>query len=177
MVYELIIRPIEPWLSDLPGSGLSFRTAPSTRAVRAGITNAGQVVAMPAPIVRPSLRPRGCWTRTGRGLNRTTGRGLLARCRSGVRGDDPRLTAVQHVAVAHAASDACADPPSRLSAPSVHRPGGSPDFGAVFRLRTLTADWPQRHGEPVTGSRLVEYRFIHIGDARHRRCAVPELSR
>jgi len=90
-------------------------------------------------------------------------RGLLLVADPVYEGDDPRLTAVQHVAVAPQASDGRAlIPPSRLSAPSVHRPGGSPDFGAVF-----AADVDQLTGLNATRDRLLaldwsKYRFIHM---------------
>ena len=174
-VYELIIRPIEPWLSDLrqwvviPDGALDYVPFAALRMPDRFVAMQHDVALTPAAWVLDTNRAR---------AQPHDRRGLLLVADPVYEGDDPRLTAVQHVAVAPQASDGRALDPARRG---YRRLPFTAREAAQISAQFSPADVDQLTGLNATRDRLLaldwsKYRFIHIATHGIVDARVPELS-
>jgi CHAT domain-containing protein len=174
-LYELIIRPIEPWLSGLrqwvviPDGALDYVPFAALRMPDQFVAMQHDVALTPAAWVLGT---------NGARAQPHDRRGLLLVADPVYEADDPRLTAVQHVAVTPQASARRAlDPAGR----GYRRLPFTAQEAARISAQFSPADVDQLTGLNATRDRLLsldwsKYRFIHIATHGIVDAQVPELS-
>jgi CHAT domain-containing protein len=173
-LYELIIRPIEPWLSGvsqwvvIPDGGLDYVPFAALRMADSFVALQHDVALTPAAWVLDTHRARAQPHR----------RGLLLVADPVYQADDPRLTALQHVVVTPQASARRAPDPARRG---YRRLPFTAQEAAQISAQFSPADVDQLTGLNATRDRLLsldwsKYRFIHIATHGIVDAQVPELS-
>jgi CHAT domain-containing protein len=174
-LYELIIRPIEPWLSGvsqwvvIPDGALDYVPFAALRMPDTFVALQHDVALTPAAWVLDTNRAR---------PQPHDRRGLLLVADPVYQADDPRLTAVQHVVVTPQASARRALDPARRG---YRRLPFTAQEAAQISAQFSPADVDQLTGLNATRDRLLsldwsKYRFIHIATHGIVDAQVPELS-
>jgi CHAT domain-containing protein len=174
-LYELIIRPIEPWLSGvrqwvvIPDGALDYVPFAALRMPDSFVALQHDVAFTPAAWVLDTNRAR---------AQPHDRRGLLLVADPVYQADDPRLTAVQHVGVTSQASARRALDPARRG---YQRLPFTAQEAAQISAQFSPADVDQLTGLNATRERLLsldwsKYRFIHIATHGIVDAQVPELS-
>jgi len=174
-LYELIIRPIEPWLSGvrqwvvIPDGALDYVPFAALRMPDKFVAVQHDVALTPAAWVLDT---------NGARAQPHDRRGLLLVADPVYQADDPRLTAVQHVAVTPQASATRALDPARRG---YRRLPFTAREAAQISAQFSPADVDQLTGLNATRDRLLsldwsKYRFIHIATHGIVDAQVPELS-
>jgi len=165
-LYELIIRPIEPWLSGAR-QWVLIRTAPSTMSRSQRSEGRTPSRSLSFAMQHDVASTPAAWMLDTRGTPAEPHerRGLLLVADPVYQADDPRLAALEKAAPTTQAFDqASARPrPSQLSAPCVYPPRRPRRSWPNFRRRR-SINWS---GVNATRERLLsldwsKYRFIHI---------------
>jgi len=174
-LYELIIRPIEPWLSGVrqwvvvPDGALDYVPFAALRTRDTFVALQHDVALTPAAWVLDTNETRA--QPHGR-------RGLLLVADPVYQADDPRLTAVQHAGVTPQAPAGRAMDPARRG---YRRLPFTAQEAAQISAQFSPADVDQLIGLDATRDRLLsfdwsKYRFIHIATHGIVDAQVPELS-
>jgi CHAT domain-containing protein len=174
-LYELIIQPIEPWLSGvrqwvvIPDGALDYVPFAALRMPDTFVAMRHDVALSPAAWVLDT---------NGARAQPHDRRGLLLVADPVYEADDPRLTAVQHVAVAPQASARRALDPARRG---YRRLPFTAREAARISAQFSPADVDQLTGLNATRDRLLsldwsKYRFIHIATHGIVDAQVPQLS-
>jgi CHAT domain-containing protein len=173
-LYELIIRPIEPWLSGvrqwvvIPDGALDYVPFAALRMADTFVALQHDVALTPAAWVLEADGAR------AKPQNR---RGLLLVADPVYQADDPRLTAVQQVAAPQASARRALDPARR----GYRRLPFTAQEAAQIAAQFSPADVDQLTGLNATRDRLLaldwsKYRFIHIATHGIVDAQVPQLS-
>ena len=174
-LYELIIRPIEPWLSGvrqwvvIPDGALDYVPFAALRMPDKFVAMQHDVALTPAAWVLDT---------NGARAQPHDRRGLLLVADPVYQADDPRLTAVQHVAVTEQVSARRALDAARRG---YRRLPFTAQEAAQISAQFSPADVDQLSGLNATRDRLLsldwsKYRFIHIATHGIVDAQVPELS-
>ena len=174
-LYELIIRPIEPWLSGarqwvlVPDGGLDYVPFAALRTQDAFVALQHDVAFTPAAWVLDT---------NGTRAQRHERRGLLLVADPVYQADDPRLTAVQRVEVTPRVPDGRTLDPARRG---YRRLPFTAQEAAQISAQFSPADVDQLNGLNATRDRLLsldwsKYRFIHIATHGIVDAQVPQLS-
>jgi CHAT domain-containing protein len=173
-LYELIILPIEPWLSGvrqwvvIPDGALDYVPFAALRMPDTFVALQHDVALTPAAWVLDTNGAR------AKPQNR---RGLLLVADPVYQADDPRLTAVQQVVTPQASARGALDPARR----GYRRLPFTAQEAAQIAAQFSPADVDQLTGLNATRDRLLsldwsKYRFIHIATHGIVDAQVPELS-
>ncbi len=173
-LYELIIRPIEPWLSGvrqwvvIPDGALDYVPFAALRMPDRFVAMQHDVALTPAAWVLDT---------NGARAHPHDRRGLLLVADPVYEADDPRLTAVQHAVTEQASARRALDPARR----GYRRLPFTAQEAAQISAQFPPADVDQLTGLNATRDRLLsldwsKYRFIHIATHGIVDAQVPELS-